>query len=113
MRAHSLRWLLLLGAFALAACSSDFSAARSKEITPQQFVEIYRLDAKDQMFYVGSYDEYHYFFRARPVGSASLKIRRSAFRLPGEFPLPAHRDPLLLVGHFDTATATWIQKPGF
>ena len=108
-----LKVLLSLSCFALASCASHFSAEGSEEITPQRFVAIYHADPLDQMLYHGSDSTYHYFFRGRPVGGGSFKIRKSAFRLPQEFSLTEGRKPLFLVGHFDEKTASWIQKEGF
>ncbi|MEO7414992.1 MAG: hypothetical protein ABIZ81_16755 [Opitutaceae bacterium] len=107
------RIFLLVAMLGVSACASHFSAAASRKITPEQFVKLYHVDPLDQMHYVGSDASHHYFFRSRPVGSASLKIEKAAFRLPVEFPLSEGRKPFFLVGHFDVGTATWIQKDGF
>ncbi|MEO6567777.1 MAG: hypothetical protein ABIO94_03360, partial [Opitutaceae bacterium] len=93
--------------------ASHFSAPASKEITPEQFVKLYHADPLDQMHYVGSDASHHYFFRSKLSGSASLKIQKTIFRLPMEFQLSEGRKPFFLVGHFDAATASWVQKPGF
>lgn len=97
----------------LASCASHFSAAQSEEITPKQFIVIYHTDPLDQMLYQGSDPNYHYFFRARPMGSGSFRIKKSLFRLLDEFPLSEGRKPLFLVGRFDEESASWVRKEGF
>jgi hypothetical protein len=106
---------ILIGIFVLTmtSCASHFSAARSEEITPTHFVAMYHVDPLDQVGYCGSDSDYHYFFRGRPIGGGSFKIKKVLFGLPDEFPLSEARAPLLLVGHFDERTASWIQKEGF
>lgn len=96
--------------FAVTSCACHFSPTRSEEITPQQFVAIYHVEPLDQMLYFGSDSIYHYFFRARPMGGGSFRIKRSLFRLPEEFPLSEGRKPLFLVGRFDEKSASWLEK---
>ena len=104
---------VLVFMFPIASCASHFSAMQSEEITPRQFVAMYHVDPLDQMVYCGSDSNYHYFFRSRPIGGGSFRIKKNLFRLADEFPLSEARTRVLLVGHFDERGASWIQKEGF
>lgn len=98
---------------ALASCASHFTVARAKQITPQYLSSIYSVDTTDHIVYCGSDSTYHYFHHSQLFGGGSYKIEKKVLHLPSEFSITDNNETVLLVGHYDKETNSWIQLGEF
>jgi hypothetical protein len=92
------------------SCVSSFSEKRAKEITPQFLASILRVDTTDHIAYFGSDSAYHYFFHDQLFDSGSYKVDKRKMHFAEEFPFSSGHEPVLLIGHFDETTSSWISR---